>query len=130
MKIHRSDRKIARVFSWIARGVGLLIICIFIFIAVGNLTGEEDPYAIGDSDPAQMYPTLIVISIWIVFFIISWFDEFIGLIGMIFWPFIWGLVIFYSSGTNRLIAATLIPTPLLLTGLLLLIAYSFDKHSK
>jgi hypothetical protein len=130
MKFHRSDRKIARVFSWIARSIGLLIISIFIFIAIGNLTGEEDPYATGEIEGTEMYPTLIVISIWIVFFIISWFDELIGLIGTIFWPFIWGLEIFYTSGTNQFIAATLIPTPLLLTGLLLLIAYTLDKHGK
>ena len=130
MKIHKSNRKIARVFTWIARSIGLLIILIFIFIGVGNLFGEEDPYATGDTNPAQMYPTLIVVSIWVVFFIISWFDEYIGSIGMIFWPFIWGLEIFYTSGSNRLIAATLIPLALLLTGLIFLIAYNLDKNSK
>jgi hypothetical protein len=130
MKIHKSDRKVARVFSWIARSIGLLIILVFVFIGIGNLTGEEDPYAVGDLDPTQMYPTLIVISIWIIFFIIGWFNELVGLIGTIFWPFIWGLEIFYTSGSNQFIAATLIPSPLLLTGLFFLIAYIIDKQSK
>ncbi len=130
MKIHKSNRKIARVFSWIARSIGLLIIAVITFIAIGNLFGEEDPNAIGDPDPAQMYPTLIVISIWIIFFIVGWFDEYVGSIGTIFWPFMWGYVIYMTAGTNKFIAATLIPTPLLITGLCFLIAYVIDKQKK
>ena len=130
MKIHKSNRKIARVFSWIARSIGLLIILVFIFIAIGNLSGEEDPYATGEIDTTEMYPTLIVISIWMVFFIISWFNEYIGSIGTIFWSFIWGFVIYYTSGTHQFMAATLIPSPLLLTGLIFLIAYNLDNRGK
>lgn len=111
------------------RSIGLVIILIFIFIAVGNLFGEKDPYAI-TSDTTEIYPTLIIISIWIVFFIIAWFNELIGLIGTIFWPLIWGIVIYNTSGTNKFIAATLIPTPLLLTGVLFLVAYVINKRNK
>ena len=127
MGIVKSERISARVFSWIARSIGLLLISIFIFIAFGNLFGEEDPYAIGEPDTSEMYPTLIVISFWIIFFIIAWFNELIGSIGMIIWAIIWIFPIYYTSGNNTMGMFVILPSPFLLVGVLFLIAMYLEE---
>ncbi|MHA1110831.1 MAG: DUF7670 domain-containing protein [Promethearchaeota archaeon] len=131
MKIHKSNRKMARVFSWVARSIGLLIISIFIFISIGNLFGKEDPYAIGEPNTSEMYPTLIVISFWILFFVIAWFNELIGSIGTIIWAIIWGFPIYFTSGNNAMGMFLILPSPFLLVGLLFLCAmYLEETHQK
>lgn len=127
MKIHKSNRKTSRVFSWIARSIGLILISIFIFIIIGNLFGEQDPYAVGDPNTSEMYPILIVISFWIVFFVIAWFNELIGSIGTIIWAIIWCFPIYYTSGNNAMGMFLILPSPFLLVGLLFLIAKLLEE---
>ncbi len=127
MKIHKANRKIARVFSWIARIIGLLLISIIIFIAFGNLFGEEDPNAVGEPNTSEMYPTLIVISFWISFFVIAWFNELIGSIGTIIWAIIWCFPIYYTSGNNEMGMFLIIPSPFLLVGIIFLVARVLEE---
>ena len=127
MGIVKSNRKIALIFSWVARSIGLLIISIFIFIIIGNLFGDEDPYAIGEPNNSEIYPTLIVISFWILFFVIAWFNELIGSIGTIIWAIIWCFPIYFTSGNNSMGMFIILPSPFLLVGILFLIAMNLEE---
>lgn len=130
MGIQKSERCSAQILQWIARIIGTILSPAFIFIfAIQGVLFEEDIQEI-----AEIIPTLIIISIWIGFFIIAWFNELVGAIGTIFWAINWSFPIYFTSGHNKFIVSILLPLPFLIVGVLFLIALflekSFQKKNK
>ena len=127
MGIAKSERKSAKVLQWIGRILGIILSLGVLFIFVGNLIpGSEDP----EIDPDRVtdtIPTIIIVIIWMVFFIIAWFNELVGGIGTIIWAIIWIFPIYFTSGNNKMGMFLILPSPFLLVGLLFLFALYLEE---
>ncbi len=127
MGITKSERTSARVLQWIARVLGSILCTIVLIVFIGNIFGDSEVPDVEPDAYKEIIPTIIILTIWMAFFIIGWFNELVGAIGTIIMAITWSFPIYFTSGNNKMGMFLILPSPFLITGLLFLIAMNLEK---
>lgn len=116
--------KFEKVVRWIARIISSLSIAYFLFMLIGELIIDFGPISLEGVMIVGFCFSLLLNIIY------AWLKEGIGGIILIFISVLFAIFIYITAGSHRILAATLISSPFLLSGILFMVASTIAKAKK
>lgn len=112
--ISKHDRTL-KIVRWIARVIGSLAIAFFLFMCIGELMFNSEPWTL-EGGIVGGFAIVLMTGV-----LIAWWKEGIGGIILITGAIAFAIFIYFTAGRNKIWASVLISSPFLISGVLFFI---------
>lgn len=109
----RYDRK-HKIVCWIARFISTLAIAFFIFMCIGELMFNSEPWTL-EGAIIGVFAIILMTGV-----LIAWWKEDIGGTILIVGAVAFAIFIYLTAGRNKILASVLISSPFFISGMLFL----------